>query len=128
MIVLLGISKLKKNVGDLTQTVFIPFTTRVVSATATGNMVLWDFPISELVQSNGRDAIKILALCPKTGINLLDTVSDRYLVCGGTDGAIRFFDFQVAFISNVFVIIINGGRYYYIVWCCIFTPCYFALF
>jgi WD40 repeat protein len=89
-----GIQKLKKGVGTLTQTVFIPYTTKAVTATSTGNVVLWDYPVSELVQSSGRDAIKILKLINKSGINLLDTVSDRYVVCGCADGGVRFFDFQ----------------------------------
>lgn len=89
-----GIRKLKKAIGQLTQTVFIPYTTKVVTASSTGNVVLWDYPVSELVQSSGRDAIKILKLTAKTGINLIDTVLDRYIVCGCVDGAVRFFDFQ----------------------------------
>ena len=107
----------------MTQTIFIPYTTKAVTATVTGDVVLWDYPISELVQSSGRDAIKILkypyltcfvrsvfqsaSVCPfltlgytpharlvKSGINLLDTVMDRYVVCGCLDGGVRFFDFQ----------------------------------
>lgn len=89
-----GIRKLKKNVGALTQTVFIPYTTKAVTATVSGNVVLWDYPVSELVQSSGRDAVKILKLVNRTGINLMDTVLDRYVVCGCMDGAVRFFDFQ----------------------------------
>ena len=33
-------------------------------------------------------------LVNKTGINLLTTILDRYVVCGCEDGAVRFFDFQ----------------------------------
>jgi hypothetical protein len=55
-----GISKLKKAVGDLTQSMFLPYTTKAVTSTSTGHVVLWDYPVSELVQSSGRDAIKIL--------------------------------------------------------------------
>jgi len=88
-----GIQKLKKAVGTLTQTVFLPYTTKAVTATDTGNVVLWDYPVSELVQSTGRDAIKILKLI-KSGITLMSTVLDRYVVCGCLDGAVRFFDFQ----------------------------------
>lgn len=89
-----GIDKLKKAVGDLTQTCFIPYTTKAVTATSTGNAVLWDYPLSELVHSSARDAIKILQVVPNTGINVLDTVLDRYVVCGCEDGGVRFFDFQ----------------------------------
>ena len=55
-----GISKLKKAVGVLTETVFIPYTTKAVTATMNGSVVLWDYPVSELVHSSARDAIKIL--------------------------------------------------------------------
>lgn len=89
-----GISKLKKAVGVLTETVFIPYTTKAVTATMNGSVVLWDYPVSELVHSSARDAIKILKLVSKTGINLLTTILDRYVVCGCEDGAVRFFDFQ----------------------------------
>jgi len=41
--------------------------------------------------------LQILKLCAATGINLLDTVLDRYIVCGCQDGAVRFFDFQVCY-------------------------------
>ena len=88
-----GISKLKKAVRNLSQTTFIPYTTRAVTATTSGHIIAWDYPVSELVQSTGRDAIKILKLV-KSGINLLDTVLDKFLVCGCADGAVRFFDFQ----------------------------------
>jgi len=54
-----GIRKLKKSIGVLTQTVFIPYTTKAVTATGTGNVVLWDYSVSEIVQSSGRDAIKV---------------------------------------------------------------------
>lgn len=89
-----GIDKLKKSVGDLTQTCFIPYTTKAVTATSTGNAVLWDYPVSELVHSSARDAIKILQVVANTGINVLDTVLDRYVVCGCEDSGVRFFDFQ----------------------------------
>lgn len=88
-----GISKLKKAVRNLSQTTFIPYTTKAVTATTSGHIIAWDYPVSELVQSTGRDAIKILKLV-KSGINLLDTVLDKFLVCGCADGAVRFFDFQ----------------------------------
>jgi WD40 repeat protein len=48
-----GIKKLKKTIGDLTETMFIPFTTKAVTATVSGHVVLWDYPVSELVQSSG---------------------------------------------------------------------------
>jgi len=38
-------------------------------------------------------------LTPKGGINLVQTVLDRYLLCGCADGAIRFYDFQASFRS-----------------------------
>ena len=88
-----GISKLKKAVRNLSQTTFIPYTTRAVTATTSGHIIAWDYPVSELVQSTGRDAIKILKLV-KSGINLIDTVLDKFIVCGCADGAVRFFDFQ----------------------------------
>lgn len=88
-----GISKLKKAVRNLSQTTFIPYTTKAVTATTSGHIIAWDYPVSELIQSTGRDAIKILKLV-KSGINLLDTVLDKFIVCGCADGAVRFFDFQ----------------------------------
>ncbi len=89
-----GIKKIKGSVGHLTQTTFIPFTTKAVTATSSGHAILWDYPVSELVQTSGRDAIKVIKVVQKSGINLICTVLDRYIVCGCSDGAVRFFDFQ----------------------------------
>jgi WD40 repeat protein/Ca2+-binding EF-hand superfamily protein len=93
-----GISKLRKTLRKLTRSTFIPYTTKAVTATSTGHIVAWDYPASDLSHSaaaaaHSRDAIKILKLV-KCGISVLETVAEKYLVCGCEDGAIRFFDFQ----------------------------------
>jgi WD40 repeat protein len=88
-----GMNKLSTRTRILTATTFIPYTTKAVTATTSGHMICWDYPVSELVQSSGRDAIKMLKIV-KCGINLLDTILDKFIVCGCSDGAVRFFDFQ----------------------------------
>lgn len=41
----------QSKLGIFTDSVFIPYTTKTVTATSTGYLVLWDYPISELLQS-----------------------------------------------------------------------------
>jgi WD40 repeat protein len=88
-----GTKKLKANLGALTQTCFIPYTTKAVTATMSSHVVLWNHPVSDL-EAGGRDAIKIMKLTSSSGISLIDTVADKFVVTGGADGAVRFFDFQ----------------------------------
>ena len=88
-----------KRLGAMTQTTFFPYTTKACTATSTGLVVQWDYPVSELVQTAGREPIKVLELCTDSGINIVSTVLDRYLVCGCQDGAVRFFDFQFRIVA-----------------------------
>jgi WD40 repeat protein len=62
-----GTKKLKANLGALTQTAFIPYTTKVVTATMSSHVVLWNHPVSDL-EASGRDAIKIMKLTSSAGI------------------------------------------------------------
>jgi hypothetical protein len=62
------VSRKLGKLGQVTQTIFIPYTTKAVSGTNTGQIILWDYPISEMALVSGRDAVKVLkyvcvALC-----------------------------------------------------------------
>jgi len=94
----LGEHDFKQPIGALTQSVFIPGSARAVTATADGDAVLWDCveqgpgePTSE------RCASKVVRLHSGAVNHLLTT--GEYLVSGGHDGYVRFFDFDFRIIA-----------------------------
>ena len=94
----LGEHDFKQPIGALTQSCFIPNSSKAVSATADGDVVLWDCveqgpgePTAE------RRASKVVNL-HKSAVNVLLT-SGEYIVSGGSDGFIKFFDFDFRIIA-----------------------------
>ena len=94
----LGEHDFKQPIGALTQSCFIPNSSRAITATADGDAVLWDCiergpgePTSE------RRASKVVKL--HTGaVSCLQTEGE-YIVSGGADGHVRFFDFDFRIIA-----------------------------
>ena len=80
----------KHSAAAYTQSCFIPFTSKAVTATQSGHLILWEQTASSPPQ---RQAVKTLKLV-KSAITVLTAVADRYLACGCGDGVVRFFDFQ----------------------------------
>jgi WD40 repeat protein len=79
-----------------TKTVFIPNSFMAVTASNIGVILVWDksLIIEGIGEQNEKRLIKIVTLNGNgLPINILTTVHDKYLVCGNSDGTIRFYDF-----------------------------------
>eukprot|EP00743_Colponemidia_sp_Colp-15_P001768 GILK01001931.1.p1 GENE.GILK01001931.1~~GILK01001931.1.p1 ORF type:complete len:943 (-),score=124.32 GILK01001931.1:124-2952(-) len=83
----------KQKMGDFTQTVFVPNTTQAVTATADGDIVVWDISliVDGLAKPDERRAIKVVRLCNEGAINFIG-LQDDYVVTGSADGCVRFYD------------------------------------
>jgi len=89
------------NAGNFTQSIFIPDSKQVISATDAGNVILWDCSLIGVSENVGRPsdrkAVKMLAI-GKGSLNYLKAL-DEYIVCAGEDGAVRFYDYQFRIIA-----------------------------
>lgn len=68
-----------------------------VTGTDAGDLLVWDrsLIIEGIGEQNEKRLIKIVTFNPNSAaINILLTVHDQYLVCGNSDGTIRFYDFH----------------------------------
>jgi WD40 repeat protein len=68
-----------------------------VTGTDAGDLLVWDrsLIIEGIGEQNEKRLIKIVTFNPNfSPINILMTVHDQYLVCGNSDGTIRFYDFH----------------------------------
>jgi len=89
----LGDQQFKQPIGTLTQSVFIPDSTKAVTATSDGDAVLWDQGDTEGDDATTeRRASKVVRL--HAGAVPFLVTSGEYLVSGGQDGHVRFFDFE----------------------------------
>lgn len=68
-----------------------------VTGTDQGDILVWDrsLIIEGIGEQNEKRLVKIVFLNTSNyqPINILQTVHDEYLVCGNSDGTIRFYDF-----------------------------------
>ena len=88
----------KQSIGVLTKSAFFPGSTKAVTATADGDCVLWDVLDSGPAEyTTERRAAKIVRLHTGAVTNIL-TVG-KYLVSGGADGHVRFYDFEFRIIA-----------------------------
>ncbi|XP_071181145.1 cilia- and flagella-associated protein 251-like isoform X1 [Mytilus edulis] len=84
-----------KQVGRYSQSIFQRNSSRVLTATHIGNLVVWDNnkPLTKLVSSEpsaDKKALKIIKLQDR-GINVL-TTTDKFIVLGDMAGHVKFFD------------------------------------
>jgi len=94
-----GISSIKAKVGWMTQSTFIPNSSKVTTITTSGNIVLWDNPIDVDEQtSDGRVAVKAIKVGSGSKLNLI-TVCGKHIIVGGDDGIVSFFDFHIKAIA-----------------------------
>jgi cilia- and flagella-associated protein 251 len=85
-----------KSEAHFTKTVFIPNKEMAVTGTNAGDLLVWDrsLIIEGIGEQNEKRLIKIVPLNANySPINMLMTVHDQFLVCGNSDGTIRFYDF-----------------------------------
>lgn len=88
-------SSKEKSEAHFTKTVFIPNKEMAVTGTALGDILVWDrsLIIEGIGEQNEKRLIKIVTFNQNNAqINVLMTVHDQYLVCGNSDGTIRFYD------------------------------------
>mmetsp|Transcript_6084 Transcript_6084/g.15041 ORF Transcript_6084/g.15041 Transcript_6084/m.15041 type:complete len:941 (+) Transcript_6084:536-3358(+) len=86
----------KQKVGDFTQTIFLPESSQAATATADGDVVIWDLSliVDDLSRPDERRAVKILRLIgPDVGLSVF-FVLGNFVVAGSSDGAVRFYDYQ----------------------------------
>eukprot|EP00163_Fabomonas_tropica_P000349 TRINITY_DN10213_c0_g1_i2.p1 TRINITY_DN10213_c0_g1~~TRINITY_DN10213_c0_g1_i2.p1 ORF type:complete len:827 (-),score=176.13 TRINITY_DN10213_c0_g1_i2:228-2708(-) len=91
----------KHGVGVFTQTLFLPGTQMAVSATVEGDLVLWEPSLikdSRTTSHGDRRAVKVIRIKQDAAITYI-TSTKKYLVTGGEDGDIRFYDFQLRLIA-----------------------------
>lgn len=82
----------RQPVGEFTQTIFVPKTNLAATATNDGDIILWE-------QVKGakpieKQALKVIRVHDGP-INILTSISNKYIVTGGEDGFVRFFDYQL---------------------------------
>ena len=68
-----------------------------VTGTDAGDLLVWDrsLIIEGIGEQNEKRLIKIVPLNANySPINMLMTIHDQYLVCGNSDGTLRFYDFH----------------------------------
>ena len=76
---------------------FIPNKEMAVTGTHAGDLLVWDrsLIIEGIGEQNEKRLIKIVPLNANgSPINMLMTIHDQYLVCGNSDGTLRFYDFH----------------------------------
>lgn len=84
-----------KQVGRYSQSIFQRNSSRALTATSIGNLVVWDNnkPVTKVVSSEpsaNKKALKIIRLQDR-GISVI-TTTDRYIVVGDVAGHVKFFD------------------------------------
>lgn len=90
-------SKKEKKDAVFTSTVFIPDSTKAVTSTEMGDLLVWDISliVDGMSHTNEKRLTKVLELHQdETSINTL-TIHGDYLVTGNEDGSVRFYDFDL---------------------------------
>jgi WD40 repeat protein len=91
-----------KTAAKFTKTVFIPGRDTAVTGTDMGLILVWDrsLIIEGIGEQNEKRLIKIVTLNNLgASINSLSIAHDKYLVCGNSDGTIRFYDFHFKLVA-----------------------------
>lgn len=85
----------KQPVGDFTVSHVLPGTSRAISATSDGDVVLWE-QVTDAAggeSSSDRRALKVVRMHPDASLNYI-AVLDEFIVTAASDGHVRFFDFE----------------------------------
>jgi WD40 repeat protein len=92
----------KQGIGEFTQSLFIPDSSEVISATVDGDVIVWDESmLLAPPDENGdmrKQAVKIIKLHTHGAINFMDMTGDN-IVTGGSDGYVRFYDFKLRMVA-----------------------------
>lgn len=89
----------KQSIGDFTVSVFIPGTTLAVTGTVDGDLVVWEegHMIEPGSRPPDRRAVKILRIHFASISSLV--IVDDYIVSGGADGNVRFYDAKLRLVA-----------------------------
>ena len=90
-------SKKEKQSAEFTSTVFIPESTKAVTSTEQGDLLVWDMSliVDGMAHTDEKRLTKVLELHQDcTAIHTL-MVQEDYLVTGNKDGSVRFYDFDL---------------------------------
>lgn len=82
----------KKGIGEFTKTVFMPGSNIAVTGDENGYLLVWDRSL--IIEGVGEQSEKRLSKIVHLGNMSINTlmIYDRYLVCGNSNGSIRFYD------------------------------------
>ena len=92
----------RQGIGEYTQSLFMPDSSEVITATVDGDVVVWDesmllAPPDETGEMR-KQAVKIIKLHTNGGINFMD-MHENSVVTGGSDGFVRFYDFKLRMVA-----------------------------
>ena len=89
----------KQPIGKFTQSIFLPESKSALTATSDGDVVVWDDSsiIHQKTDAGNRFASKVLRLHSQTILFLV--THGNYLVTGGADGFVRFFDSKLRLVA-----------------------------
>eukprot|EP00668_Euglena_longa_P012013 GGOE01014437.1.p1 GENE.GGOE01014437.1~~GGOE01014437.1.p1 ORF type:complete len:932 (-),score=199.66 GGOE01014437.1:205-3000(-) len=88
----------KQPIGDFTQSIYIPGTELAATGTVDGDICLWAQVKSEKkTKPTDKTALKVVRV-HHSAINYLTTIGP-YIVTGGVEGFVRFFDIQLRIVA-----------------------------
>lgn len=90
--------ELKQNVGNFTQSLFVPGTTMACSGTVDGDVILWDNARTDkLCKPTDKTLLKVVKI-HNGGVTFLSYVKG-YIVTGGLEGYVRFLDTKLRIVA-----------------------------
>ncbi|KAL8424252.1 hypothetical protein Efla_002870 [Eimeria flavescens] len=89
----------KQKIGDITTSTFVPRSTKAITGTTDGDVVIWNLSLilDGLSRPDERRAVSILRL-RNSCVMCLKTFKDQWIVAGFADGGISFYDPQLRLI------------------------------
>jgi len=90
-----------KQKADFTSTVFIPGSTKAVTSTEQGDLLVWDMSliVDGMAHTNEKRLTKVLELHQDCSAIHTLTIHSDFLVTGNKDGSVRFYDFDLKICS-----------------------------
>lgn len=90
--------EVKQVVGNFTQSCFIPGTSMACTGTVDGDVILWDsVRCDKLTKATDKSLLKVVRT-HSGGVTYLGSVGP-YIVTGGVEGYVRFFDHQLRIVA-----------------------------